>query len=206
MPHAGTLFWVIVLAGLLPAFAPRWFHHVPLDEAFVAWDRQVVWIRLSEVATILLYIADVYVWRWTFPLTPWPGGATVAGLALALAGVILTVWTRRCLGAFFSTTLGVKRDHQVIKTGPYRWVRHPMYSSLLLVILGGALVYNSGAVVVLLALPFTTFFYWQSAVEERLLVKRLGEAYLQYRASTGRLVPRVVSFQQLTDGKFGNNH
>ena len=194
MPHAGTLFWVIVL-GLLPAFAPRWFHYVPPDEAFVGWDRQVIWIRLSEFAAIFIYIADVYFWRWNFLLTPWPQVAAIVGLVLALAGVILTVWTKRCLGAFFSTTLGVKRDHQVIQTGPYRWVRHPMYSSLLLVILGGALVYNSGAVIVLLAIPFAGFFYWQSAVEERLLVKHLGEAYLQYRARTGRLVPRLVSFQ-----------
>jgi protein-S-isoprenylcysteine O-methyltransferase Ste14 len=188
---AGTIFWVVVLANLIPLFAPRWFRYTPPKEAFVAWDRSVVWIRVSEIAVIAVYVADVYFWRWTFPLTPWPRAVAITGLLVTLPGVALTIWSKVCLGNFFSTTLGIKRDHQLLTTGPYRFVRHPMYSGLLLVILGGALVYNSGAAVVLLLVPFAGFFYWQSAIEEKLFAAHFGEAHARYRAATGRLLPRL---------------
>jgi protein-S-isoprenylcysteine O-methyltransferase Ste14 len=67
-----------------------------------------------------------------------------------------------------------------------------MYTGLLLVLLGGALVYNSGAVALLLLAPFCGLFYCHSVIEERLLTAHLGDAYSQYRAATGRLFPRLL--------------
>lgn len=192
MPRPTTLFWVLVLLGLGPLFfrlPSNWEHP---DQAFVAWDRRIIRIRLAEFSAIVVYLLDVYLVGWSFPLTPWPHTTPLAGLAVTLLGVIIAAWSKIRLGANFSTTLGVRREHQLITTGPYRLVRHPIYTGLLLVILGGALVYNTGAALVLLVLPFYGFFYWQSVVEEKLLAGHFGEAYTRYRATTGRLLPRLL--------------
>ena len=189
---AGAAFWIIVLVGLVPLFVFRYRSLTLPDKAFVAWDRNVIWVRLVEWADIFLYLAVVYHWDWDFPLTRYPRAAAAAGLFVTLPGVAVTAWSKIALGEWFSTTLGVKPGHQVITRGPYRFVRHPMYSGLLLVLLGGALVYNSGAVLVLLFAPFCAMFYWQSIIEERLLAAHLGEGYSQYRAATGRLLPRLL--------------
>ncbi len=186
---ARTAFWIITLTGLSPLYL-RLFdsgHRRP----FVARSRWVIVIRLAEFATVFLFLAAIFGRHWDFPLTRFSAAAAAAGLILAASGAFLTSWAKIRLGAQFSITLGVKQGHQLISTGPYAWVRHPIYTGLLLVLLGGALVYNSGAVLVLLAAPFYCFFYWQSTVEEKLLVAHFGDEYRRYRTHTGRLLPCI---------------
>ncbi len=189
-----TLFWVLVLGSLLPCFARR--PDTNPSKTFAAWDRRVIVIRLTEFATILFFLGTVYFWHWSVPITRFAREAAAPGWALTVAGLVVIVWSRIELGRFFSTTLGVKRDHQVITGGPYRWVRHPMYTGFLALLSGGALVHNSGTALLLLAAPFWGFFHWQSVVEEKLLVDQLGEAYLRYRARTGRLLPLVEGLRR----------
>lgn len=189
---AGAVFWTVVLAGLVPLFVLRYRSLTLPGKAFVAWDRTVIWVRLAEWADIFLYLAVIYRWRWNFALTRHTRAAAAVGLIVTLLGVILTAWSKIVLGAWFSTTLGVKPGHQVVTRGPYRLVRHPMYSGLLLVLLGGALVYNSDAVLLLLCAPFCGLFYWQSVIEERLLAAHFGDAFSQYRGATGRLFPHLL--------------
>ena len=116
----------------------------------------------------------------------WLGVAVVGG-----SGILL-VWTFQNLGRNLTDTVVTRKVHSLVTAGPYRWVRHPMYTGFLALLAGGALVHNSGTALALLAVPFWGFFYWQSVVEERLLVDQLGDAYLQYRARTGRLLPRPL--------------
>jgi protein-S-isoprenylcysteine O-methyltransferase Ste14 len=188
-PMARTAFWIITLAGLSPLYL-RLFdsrHRRP----FVARSRWIILIRFAELTTVSLFLAVMVGRHWDFPLTRFSAAAAAAGLILAAWGAFLTSWAKIRLGAQFSTTLGVKQGHQLISVGPYAWVRHPIYTGLLLVLLGGALVYNSGAVLVLLAAPFCCFFYCQSAVEEKLLLAHFGDEYRRYRARTGWLLPRI---------------
>ncbi len=192
MPRPTTLFWAIVLIGVVPFYVRLPERRWRPDEVFAAWDRAIIRIRAAEWAAILVYLATVYVWPWNFPLTPYPRAAPVAGLILTAGGAFLSTWSKVRLGAWFSTTLGVKRDHQLIDTGPYALARHPIYTGLALVLLGGTLVYNRGPALLFLFLPFCAFFYWQSVVEERLLVNHFGDAYRRYRERIGRLLPRIL--------------
>ncbi len=181
-----TLFWMVVL-GVLGAF----FARRPV-KTLGAWEPRVIRIRLAETGTVLFYAAAVYLLDWNFPLTKASQVAAAAGWVLTLAGLALAAWSRATLGRCFSVSLGVKQDHDLVRSGPYAWMRHPMYTGLLALGLGGALVHNSGLAVALLVAPFGGFFYWQTRVEEPLLVARLGDAYRQYQASTGRLLPRLM--------------
>ncbi len=190
--RATTLFWIMVGAGLLPFFLRIPTRIERPSRAFAAWNRSIILIRAAEFATIFLYLAADYLWHWSFPLTQHLVPAAAGGLVITLAGVALASWSRIELGQYFSTTLGVKKEHQLITTGPYRWIRHPIYTGLLLLLLGAALVHNSGSTLLMLFVPFCIFFYWQSVLEERLLENHLGDAYRRYRDRTGRLLPRIL--------------
>ena len=115
-----------------------------------------------------------------------------AGIALTCAGVAVAVWARYCLGEYWSARVTLKKGHQLIHTGPYAWVRHPIYTGMLTAALGTALVLGEWrgilAVVLLLAA------HSQKALrEESMLTQEFGEEYAAYRRSTGFLVPRFWS-------------
>jgi protein-S-isoprenylcysteine O-methyltransferase Ste14 len=90
-------------------------------------------------------------------LLPWPGGRVwpvAAGLALIVAGIALRAWSIATLGRFFQYRIEVQAGHRVVSGGPYRWVRHPSYTGLALVLAGVALATGDAlslAVVTMLA-------------------------------------------------------
>ena len=115
----------------------------------------------------------------------------VAGLALVAAGISLRAWSIATLGRFFQYRIQVQADHQVISGGPYRYVRHPSYSGLALVLLGIALA--SGDV---LSLPVAAMLGGiglavRIRAEERQLTQALGAQYEQFAARRKRLAPGV---------------
>jgi protein-S-isoprenylcysteine O-methyltransferase Ste14 len=120
-----------------------------------------------------------------------PAAAQLAVLLFAWAGIGLRLWAIVTLGRFFRGTVHVQRDHQVVRSGPYRWVRHPAYSGILLAGLAlGVTLDNAAALLVLLAGGASALGY-RIHVEEKLLSQALGTAYTQYTAVTRRLIPGV---------------
>lgn len=121
-------------------------------------------------------------WR----LGPWH---QAAGLAFLLAGLTIRIWAVVVLGAAFRTTVEVDVGQAVVDSGPYRWVRHPAYTGLLLVGAGiGLAVGNWLSLVVLILLPLPAMLR-RIAVEEVILTKVMGASYTAYQARTKRLVP-----------------
>lgn len=111
------------------------------------------------------------------------------GIALTVAGMAFAIWARAYLGGNWSSSVTVKVSHELIRTGPYRWVRHPIYSGLILAMIGTALNRRTvrGMVgVVLLWVGFTI----KSRIEERFMQATFGPQYDEYRQTTGALVPR----------------
>ena len=118
-----------------------------------------------------------------------PGrGSAVAGIALAAAGVAFAVWARLTLGGNWSGTVALKEGHTLVQRGPYRWVRHPIYTGLLLAALGTAVV--SGSLHSMLALPVILFGFWlKIATEENLMVQTFGAEYVEYMQRVKALAP-----------------
>jgi protein-S-isoprenylcysteine O-methyltransferase Ste14 len=111
------------------------------------------------------------------------------GVALTAAGVALAIWARWYIGENWSSIVSVKVNHELICTGPYAWVRHPIYSGLLLAATGTSLV--RVGVCGLVALPILWFGFWiKSRVEEQFMLKTFGQAYAEYSRSTGALIPK----------------
>lgn len=117
-------------------------------------------------------------------------GFEALAVSLTAAGIAFAIWARFYLGENWSSVASIKVDHQLIRTGPYSWVRHPIYSGILLAMIGTALARREprGLFAVLL---LWLGFWIKSRMEEGLMRKTFGEQYQEYSRSTGALIPRM---------------
>jgi protein-S-isoprenylcysteine O-methyltransferase Ste14 len=118
----------------------------------------------------------------------------VSGLVILNTAALIAVWAHRRLGNYWSGDLATKPDHQVVHSGPYRWVRHPQYTSYLFIAAGLFLTTGNWLVS---ALVFSYFcaVAARSWKEEKMLLERLGSNYALYRNYTGRFLPKILSVQ-----------
>ena len=117
---------------------------------------------------------------------------TVAGgLLLIAAGSVIRVWSVLTLGRFFNREIEVRGDHRVVTTGPYRWLRHPSYTGVLLALLGFSLGQSNWlSLAAGIALP-TAGYIWRITSEEAVLTAVLAADYTSYAARRKRLIPGV---------------
>ncbi len=151
--------------------------------------------RLLEMGLSLLAFCLVFThyfrsgWRsWSFvPATDVSGAL---GLLLVLLGVAFAIWARLQLGGNWSAAVTVKEGHTLICRGPYTIVRHPIYSGLLLALLGVALII--GEIRGLLGVGVLFLSYWlKSRMEERFMLEQFGAGYRQYQQRVKALIPHV---------------
>jgi protein-S-isoprenylcysteine O-methyltransferase Ste14 len=115
-------------------------------------------------------------------------GVRWVGVALFVGGGALRLWPIFVLGRRFSAVVAIQEHHELVTSGPYRWVRNPSYLGGLISLVGWALVFRSVAGLVLV-LPFLWILVSRMDAEERLLASEFGPAYEGYRQRTWRLVP-----------------
>lgn len=121
-----------------------------------------------------------------------PSWAFYPGIVVMVVGIAFRQWAIAVLGRFFSIAFKVQKDQTVVDTGPYRYVRHPSYTSLLIIFVGLGLALQSWGAVLVLALIFAIVWGYRIHVEERALISQLGEAYLAYSRRTKRLISYVL--------------
>ncbi len=134
----------------------------------------------------------VTVWLDSRGIWRMPGGEglRLAGLAVFAFGTALRVATMVALGRMFSLRVSVEPDHRLVTSGLYRWVRHPSYTSVIVLCAGIALAYRSWFWTALI--PSMVFgLTRRMAVEEKFLLEHFGEEYRVYMARTKRLLPGV---------------
>ena len=154
---------VFVLATLRPLGAVFWL-------AVFAWMINPAWMAWSAVSL--------------------PIGARWAGVGFLLAGSLLLVWTFRSLGKNLTDTVVTRQQHTLVVHGPYRWIRHPLYSSAALLIVALSLIaanwffFAAGAALLCVLIIRTR-------IEEENLVARFGDSYRNYMSRTGRFVPKI---------------
>lgn len=127
-------------------------------------------------------------WRPGIAPVPW---VMDLGVALTAAGLLFAIWARLYLGQNWSGLVSVKVEHELVRTGPYRFVRHPIYSGIILALLGTSLCRRNlwgfaGVALVWLGL------WIKSRLEERFMVQTFGSKYEDYRQTTGALIPRLL--------------
>jgi protein-S-isoprenylcysteine O-methyltransferase Ste14 len=112
-------------------------------------------------------------------------------LPLLWLGIGLRLWAIHTLGRFFRGVVHVQADHEVIRRGPYRLLRHPAYAGALVAVVGVALTFDNWAAFVIYIACGAVGVLYRIRVEERVLLAELGDAYRDYAATTARLVPHV---------------
>jgi len=113
----------------------------------------------------------------------------VTGIAITWLGVALAIWARYHLAENWSARVTIKQGHELIRTGPYRNFRHPIYSGLVLATIGTAVAIGEWRCLVGVGLTLLGYSI-KARREEAMLTQRFGEAFREHRKETGFLLPR----------------
>jgi len=150
--------------------------------------------RLEHVIPMVIGFLFIYnhnfAWGWLATrIVSQNSVVAVAGLLLTAGGLVFAVWARIALGANWSGTVTIKTGHDLVRRGPYKWIRHPIYTGLLLSMAGTVMLQGEvrsflGFVLVLLAL------YRKAKREERFLSEEFGEGFAEHAKHTGMFLPR----------------
>jgi len=119
---------------------------------------------------------------------PWAPWQFWAGVAITLGGLAFAVWARRHIGRNWSATVTLKQDHELVTSGPYALVRHPIYTGLLFGFLGSAIALGQWRGLLAAAIVYVALLR-KYKLEERWMCERFGIAYDAYRARVKALVP-----------------
>jgi protein-S-isoprenylcysteine O-methyltransferase Ste14 len=116
---------------------------------------------------------------------------SLAGLCLVIVGLAFSAWARDVLGRNWSGRVIIQDNHQLVTAGPYAYVRHPLYTGILIAMTGTMLIAGDvGAVLGFLSA--VAFFMLKAQREEKILEAEFGAVYTNYRARTGGLLPRLA--------------
>jgi protein-S-isoprenylcysteine O-methyltransferase Ste14 len=149
---------------------------------FVIWGAAALAGILSGVLATRLPALDL-----PFHRTIW----IVAGVVIAWCGIGLRLWSVATLGRYFQPIVHIQQGHQVVRSGPYRVLRHPAYSGLLLALLGFSLTFANLAAIVVYNCCILAAILYRIRVEEHTLLGGLGDEYADYMRHTRRLIPGV---------------
>ncbi len=180
--------WVLVFFGLLVSlFQPA---YKPIDKGAPSRDRgtatQIVWsVYLTQLVGVIEAVHFRYPesFRWDV--------ATTAGLLAMVLGLGLRSWAVLTLGRFFTWHITVYDDHQVIRSGPFRFVRHPAYAGALVLFVGTLVFLHAWVGAILSLLLQTAAYVRRIRHEEAMMIEQLGERYRAYIREVKALVPLV---------------
>jgi protein-S-isoprenylcysteine O-methyltransferase len=165
--------WV---TGKRPSNVPNPFLQIP------------VWVLIIISFVLLLYPGMNGL---SLPITPHNMVLGISGLVLVFAGVAFAIWARFTLGSNWSgIIMGTKEEHDLVQSGPYAIVRHPIYAGILIAMVGTALTTGRLASYIGLAAGLVAFMI-RVNIEEKLMSEQFGETHKVYRRRTKKLIPFV---------------
>jgi protein-S-isoprenylcysteine O-methyltransferase Ste14 len=118
-----------------------------------------------------------------------PSSLRWAGLGIGAIAATLCISAMHCLGKNLTDTVAIRREHRLVTTGPYRWIRHPFYDAALLSVLAISLLASNWFILLTGGAVFCLQVI-RTAREEQQLLARFGSTYLTYTQQTGRFLPR----------------
>ncbi|HEX4369430.1 MAG TPA: isoprenylcysteine carboxylmethyltransferase family protein [Rhodopila sp.] len=181
--------WIVWLAGwMISAMRTK---QVIRAEGSLSRLLHLIPLLLGIVLLTVRRAAGPWLAMRIYPQTPW---SFWIGTALVAAGLGFAAWARIHLAGNWSGTVTLKQDHSLTRTGPYRLVRHPIYTGLLTAILGSAVAEAEWRGLLALAL-ITLSFLRKLTIEERFLTTQFGEAYARYRTEVPALIPWMTTWR-----------
>lgn len=121
-----------------------------------------------------------------------PDWVYYVGIAVMLTGIAFRQWAIAVLGRYFSGVIGVQKEQKVVESGPYRLIRHPSYTGVLIFYAGMGLAVQSWAAVLIDITIFGLVYGYRIFIEEKVLIRELGNSYVEYMKRTKRVIPKIV--------------
>ena len=143
-------------------------------------------IAIALLSTTRIPLPWLYLQLW--PVGFWPFWL---GAAVTIPGLLFAVWAREHLGSNWSRSVTIKQDHELITTGPYAVVRHPIYTGILAGFLGMAIAISQVRGFIVFVLIFLVFWI-KLRMEEQWMRSQFGETYATYAHETAALVPYLL--------------
>ena len=147
----------------------------------------VIFLLALASSAIYIFIPRLIAWA----AIPFPAWVRWLGVGLALAGFLLLEWSHRALGKNWSDQPRITQTQSLVQNGPYRRVRHPIYTAFLLILGSTLLIAASWLVGGLWILAVSLDIFPRMRYEEAAMLKQFGEEYQHYMQRTGRLLPRL---------------
>jgi protein-S-isoprenylcysteine O-methyltransferase Ste14 len=143
-------------------------------------------IAIALLSTSSIPLPWLYIQLW--PVGIWPFWL---GAAVSIAGLLFAVWAREHLGRNWSRSVTIKKDHELITTGPYAIVRHPIYTGIRIGFIGMAIAISQVRGFIVFVLIFVAF-WMKFRLEEQWMRSQFGETYATYARHTAALVPYIL--------------
>ena len=178
------------MGGLSPLLADRG-GHVKATERLEAASSRVLRSVMFLAAIALLCLPDIPVPLLYRHFLPDGFASFYTGAALTVAGLLFSIWARRHLGANWSQSVTIKQGHELIVTGPYALVRHPIYTGLLTAFLGTAIATTQLRGLIAFALVAISLLY-KLRLEEQWMRAQFGDTYAAYSRRVAALVPWIL--------------
>jgi protein-S-isoprenylcysteine O-methyltransferase Ste14 len=159
--------------------------------------RGLLFVYMLAAAT-LYAVNPAWISTLAIPLPAW---SRWLGAALGALSLPLLIWVHQSLGKHWSTNLQVREEHALVTTGPYRWVRHPMYTMLFGYFVGLTLLSATWLVATLTVISILVL-YRRIGIEERMMQEQFGDEYRAYMEHTGQLLPRLRKPPRSTPDRF----
>jgi protein-S-isoprenylcysteine O-methyltransferase Ste14 len=191
------IFRMILLVGLLILVPIGAYHRVRSERTGEKLDRRqeglfiLLTLRplgVAMMAGLIAFIISPSSMAWSS--VPLPAWMRWIGAALGVIAGALLIWTLRTLGKNLTDTVVTRREHTLVTTGPYRWIRHPFYASVALAVVANSLTAANWFLFVTGGLLFTLLVI-RCEREEENLIARFGNGYKSYMHRTGRFLPRI---------------
>ncbi|HVN77518.1 MAG TPA: protein-S-isoprenylcysteine O-methyltransferase [Terriglobia bacterium] len=152
--------------------------------------QESLFFRIFAAAYLLLPIYCLTSWI-DFAHFPIPAWLRWAGGIITCAGIALFSWAHYVLGRNWTAVLALSEEHELITHGPYRYVRHPMYSAFFTIGIGFLFLSANWLTGLIYLGPLILMYEVRISREEEMMIGRFGEAYRQYMKKTGRILPRL---------------
>jgi protein-S-isoprenylcysteine O-methyltransferase Ste14 len=142
----------------------------------------ISWIAIFSVPIVFAKMGIALLPDWVYYI----------GIAVMLAGIAFRQYAIAVLGRYFSGVIGVQKEQKVVESGPYRLIRHPSYTGVLIFLAGIGLALQSWAAILVNVSIFAIAYGYRIFVEEKVLISELGNSYVEYMKRTKRIIPYLA--------------
>jgi len=146
-----------------------------------------LWVNIGIIASI--YIAFGFSLVRVATLPDW---VFYPGILLMVAGIVLRQWSIAILGSFFSVVVSIQEGQTIVRSGPYRFIRHPSYTGTLMTMAGIGLAVQSWGALLMLLIVCSLVYRYRIEIEEKALVEQFGSDYVAYMHETKMLIPFIL--------------